>query len=263
MNNTPRRRDLMCDDAGPTYDTGNGCTRPTGTKSVGKIHHRSVPCIRVQSGRESVSTLSLHSQSLAHSWRARAPKEQSVGEEAVLTVHCGQPAWPAAVTIQALPLHGTGVARREPSAEEESTRTVHLRDTSKGRKVSLRYGPLTRAGPHLVCATLNRAHITGSPFLVSVRPGVADAARSSLRGMADGALCGVSAGVAGEEVRFSVVLRDRYGNRCDLQRAHEACLDAQLELVVEKSAAIPALPPEGAMSMEMRIWEWSIARRRF
>lgn len=84
-------------------------------------------------------------------------------------------------------------------------------------RVPLSFGPLYNAGEYLLAITVEGGHISGSPFALRVRAGAPVAAASELVGSDDGGPHGrhVSSAVAGLPSSFTLLARDRFGNRVE------------------------------------------------
>ena len=130
-------------------------------------------------------------------------------------LHCGQPASPASLLISVVPLRRR---QTDAAADERLEHFVTLKPGSatKGSTRTLKYGPVCRAGAHIVCVTLNGAHVVGSPLNVLVAPSVPDASQCELRpqirgggGRAPAGGMHTSEAVATNEVVVGLQLRDR------------------------------------------------------
>ena len=76
--------------------------------------------------------------------------------------------------------------------------------------VTVPYGPLTTAGELQLCITLDGEPVDRSPLPLKVLPGKPDAATSEVVGGGKG---NRALAVAGQPGFFTVVLRDKWGNR--------------------------------------------------
>lgn len=203
-----------------------------------------------QSGIRSLATLSV-----ARTWRISSAAEPTAGGEGVLTLHVGQPVAQASLLISALPLRRK--VGSDPSPDEHLEHTVHLRaPVVKGATKTLKYGPVCRAGAHVVAVTLNGAHVIGSPLHILVHPAAAEARMCELRpygakqqgGVARGGGAGAGKkaggvqmqhGVATSDIVLGVQLRDRFGNKCATASAAEVAHDlaANLRVMVQRQHA--------------------------
>ena len=123
------------------------------------------------------SLRSSSSLSVAKTWRVTLTEEPFAGGEGSMTIHCGQPTAPAALLVRVMPLQ-----RRGPAADDEHLEhRISLPNLSKGTTQLIQYGPICRAGAHIVCVTLNGAHLVGSPLQIAVAPTEPEASKSELR----------------------------------------------------------------------------------
>ena len=75
------------------------------------------------------------------------------------------------------------------------------------KQESIFFGPLERAGPHLMALTINGAHVVGSPFLLQCMPGAWSAEASGFE-------IERSRAGAGDESHIVLIARDAFGNAC-------------------------------------------------
>ena len=136
--------------------------------------------------------------------------------------------------------------RRKPGSEEspdeQLEQVLSLKGFSlpKGSTKTLKYGPVCRAGAHVVSVTLNGAHVVGSPLHVTISPAAPEPRMCLLRppGAASATAANSALAAAGyhgsppagvrthtgettKEIVLGVQLRDRYGNKCADDRAAE------------------------------------------
>ena len=184
---------------------------------------------------EQMSSLrSLATLSVARTWRVTSASDPVAGGEGSVTIHCGQPSAGSSLLISVLPLK----RRTDGSPEERLERALALPKLPKGATRNLKYGPVCRAGAHIICVTLNGAHCAGSPLHITVSPAPPEASCCDL--LPPGAprphkgrfVAGVAAGDAGaggakherkppvvsgaatEEIVVALQLRDRFRNSC-------------------------------------------------
>ena len=192
----------------------------------------------VASSLRSISTISF-----ARTWRISSTFEPTAGGEGCVTLHCGQPLRdPAALLVFAMPLRRRG----KNSPDEQLEKEIMLQPMAKGASKALRYGPVCRSGAHIVCVSLNGAHVVGSPMHVTVAPGAPEPTRSELV-PSPSTKYGTAGAARGEATREIVVwlqLRDRYGNRCTREAAIEVVEHGNLAVSVTRIANVDGTHPE-------------------
>ena len=192
----------------------------------------------VASSLRSISTISF-----ARTWRITSTFEPTAGGEGCVTLHCGQPLRnPAALLVFAMPLRRQG----KNSPDEQLEKAIMLQPMAKGASKALRYGPVCRSGAHIVCVSLNGAHVVGSPMHVTVAPGAPEPTRSELV-PSPSTKYGTAGAARGEATREIVVwlqLRDRYGNRCTREAAIEVVEHGDLAVSVTRITNVDGTHPE-------------------
>ena len=93
--------------------------------------------------------------------------------------------------------------------------------------VTVPYGPLTTAGELQLCITLDGEPVDRSPLPLKVLPGKPDAATSEVVGGGKG---NRALAVAGQPGFFTVVLRDKWGNRAATPELGGDAAPLQVEL---------------------------------
>ena len=176
------------------------------------------------------SLRSLATISVARTWRISSAAEPGAGGEGYITLHCGQPAPPRTpLLVSVLPLRRKPGTEPAPDEKLEHLLTLPRDPLPKGAVRTVKYGPVCRAGAHVVWVTLNGAHVIGSPLHVTVGPSAAQASSCELRALGPNGLPKLpsSGGVSTAEVEATseltivLQLRDRYGNRCSADYASE------------------------------------------
>jgi hypothetical protein len=192
----------------------------------------------VASSLRSISTISF-----ARTWRITSTFEPTAGGEGCVTLHCGQPLRnPAALLVFAMPLRRQG----KNSPDEQLEKAIMLQPMAKGASKALRYGPVCRSGAHIVCVSLNGAHVVGSPMHVTVAPGAPEPTRCELV-PSPSTTYGTAGAARGEATREIVVwlqLRDRYGNRCTREAAIEVVEHGDLAVSVTRITNVDGTHPE-------------------
>ena len=191
----------------------------------------------VASSLRSISTISV-----ARTWRISNTFDPTAGGEGCVTLHCGQPLRsPASLLMFVMPLRRRG----KPSPDERLEKSITLQPMAKNASKALRYGPICRAGAHIVCVSLNGAHVVGSPLHVLVTPNTMEPTMSELRPSPSAS--GSRSDARGDATREIVVwlqLRDRYGNRCTREAAAELVERGELEVSVTRLANVDGSNPE-------------------
>ena len=176
------------------------------------------------------SIRSIATLSVARTWRVSAAADATAGGEGAVTIHVGQPISSGTLLISVLPLQRKPGS--EPWPDEKLEQTVTVRgEVKKGSSRTLKYGPVCRAGAHVVSVTLNGAHVVNSPLHVTISPGPPDATMTELVPL-DGRRGGgksevrTCTGEATSEIPIGVQLRDCYGNKCSDAAAYEIANEA-------------------------------------
>ena len=176
---------------------------------------------------------SLATLSVARTWRTTIVSEPMAGDEGCVSVTCGQPvSTTSSLLVSVLPLRRPYGVDPPPDERLEHTAVFKPGGTAKGASRLIKFGPICRAGAHVVSVTLNGAHVVGSPLHITVTPGPPEPSVCELRPYrslaaghsdwcgANGAVLSCS-GVATGETLLAIQLRDRYGNRCTNSQAAE------------------------------------------
>jgi hypothetical protein len=208
---------------------------------------------------------SLSVLSVAKTWRVVSTAVPTAGGEGLITLHCGQPVSTASLLVSVLPLRRH--LGSEPPAEErlEHSLHLHLDNHSKGSAKAIRYGPVCRAGAHIVSVTLNGAHCIGSPLQILVAPGPPEPSACEIvplskraKGGSGGGGVSTCSGEATTETVLALQLRDVYGNRCSTEQAALLAADgrrAALAIDVSRGTEIEGMnegvpaalkPPKGS-----------------
>ena len=204
-----------------------------------------------QAGLRSLATISV-----ARTWRISSAAEPSAGSEGTIMLHCGQPvSSKTPLLISVMPLRRRPGSEQSPDERLEHSLALPRDPLPKGATRTVKYGPVCRAGAHVVWVTLNGAHVIGSPLQVVVSPGSAEASACELRVLGSNGVPrlpgagGVSTTIADATKELSIVLqlRDRYGNRCTPSQAREIAEMSEdpaaiAILVVRRAASSASLP---------------------
>ena len=200
--------------------------------------------------------LSLSEVSIARTWRLHGASA-TAGDEARLLLHCGQvrrTRRPPRLVVQVVPLKSRMAAE---AASEQLRRAIILRDPAKGEGRTIRFGPVCVSGAHLLCVTLDGAHIIGSPLQLDVLPGVPDVMccdvrplhRTGERELPKQRECH---GEVGTPVAFAVQLRDRLSNANTVMQAQAVLtagrLSASVKLLEQPSGSSATAWPPGFAS---------------
>ena len=202
----------------------------------------------------SVATLSV-----ARTWRISSAAEPIAGSEGALTLHVGQPVASGSLLVSVLPLKRKPFS--EPAHEEKLEQSIGIKSQlAKGATRTIKYGPVCRAGAHVVSVTLNGAHVVGSPLHITVHPSPAEPGKCELRPLTGSSATAMPLsagaikaaglpnlpggvyyheGVATEEIVVGLQLRDRYANRCTLQAAAEVnAVQGSVRIMVRRQRTV-------------------------